>query len=59
MTNTPEPTIHLLALLLGKRTAKRLYRGSLTDLFLDDTVPEDVKQRLRARRPPAFSSRSV
>ena len=46
----PEPTLHLLSLLLGKRTAKRVYRGSLADLFLDDTVPEDVKLRLRASR---------
>ena len=46
----PEPTLHLLSLLLGKRAAQRHYRGSLTDLFLDDTVPEDVKLRLRASR---------
>lgn len=46
----PEPTLHLLSLLLGKRTAKRVYRGSLAELFLDDTVPDDVKQRLRASR---------
>ena len=46
----PEPTLHLLSLLLGKRTAKRVYRGSLADLFLDDTVPDDVKLRLRASR---------
>jgi DNA repair protein RadC len=37
-------------LLIGKRTAKRLYHGSLTDLFLDDTVPADVKLRLHASR---------
>jgi DNA repair protein RadC len=46
----PEPTLDLLSLLLGKRTAKRVYRGSLADLFLDDTLPEDVKLRLRASR---------
>ena len=46
----PEPTIHLLGLLIGKRTAKRLYRGSLTDLWLDDNVSVDVKLRLRASR---------
>ena len=34
MPDVPEPTLDLLALLLGKRTAKRVYRGSLTDLFL-------------------------
>ena len=43
MTDVPEPTLDLLSRLLGKRTAKRVYRGSLTDLFLDETVPEDVK----------------
>ena len=46
----PEPTLHLLSVLLGKRAAKRVYRGSLAELFLDDTVPEDVKLRLRASR---------
>jgi len=50
MTEVPEPTVELLSRLLGKRIAKRVYRGSLTDLFLDDTVPEDVKLRLRASR---------
>jgi DNA repair protein RadC len=46
----PEPTLHLLSLLLGKRTAKRIYRGSIADLFLDDTLPDDVRARLRASR---------
>ncbi len=50
MTDIPEPTLDLLSRLLGKRTAKRVYRGSLTDLFLDDTVPDDVKVCLRASR---------
>jgi len=50
MKEIPEPTLHLLSLLLGKRAAKRVYRGSLADLFLDDTVPDDVKARLRASR---------
>jgi hypothetical protein len=50
MNDLPEPTLHLLFLLLGKRTAKRVYRGSLADLYLDDAVPEDVKARLRASR---------
>jgi DNA repair protein RadC len=50
MNDPPEPTLHLLSLLLGKRTAKRVYRGSLTDLFLGDTAPEDVKARLRGSR---------
>lgn len=50
MTDVPEPTLELLSRLLGKRTAKRVYRGSLTDLFLDDDVAEDAKLRLRASR---------
>ena len=50
MNDTPEPTLELLSRLLGKRTAKRVYRGSLADLFLDDTVPAAVKARLRASR---------
>lgn len=50
MNDPPEPTLYLLSLLLGKRTAKRVYRGSLADLYLDDAVPEDVKARLRAAR---------
>jgi len=50
MTDIPEPTLELLSRLLGKRTAKRVYRGSLTDLFLDESVPDDVKLRLRASR---------
>lgn len=50
MPDVPEPTLDLLALLLGKRTAKRVYRGSLTDLFLDESVPTEVKARLRASR---------
>lgn len=50
MNDPPESTLDLLAKLLGKRAAKRLYRGSLADLFLDDTLPDDVKARLRASR---------
>ena len=50
MSDIPEPTLQLLSVLLGKRTAKHVYRGSLTDLFLDDTQPDDVKARLRASR---------
>ena len=46
----PEPTLHLLSLLLGKRTAKRVYHRTLTELFLDDTLPDGVKDRLRASR---------
>ena len=50
MNDVPEPTLELLSRLLGKRVAKRVFRGSLTDLFLDENVPTDVKTRLRASR---------
>ena len=50
MNDVPEPTLDLLARLLGRRIAKRVYRGSLTDLFLDENVPTDVKARLHASR---------
>ena len=50
MNDPPEPTLHLLSLLLGKRAAKRVYRGSLAELFVGDAAPEDVKARLRASR---------
>ena len=45
-----DSTLDLLSRLIGKRAAKRVFRGSIVDLFLDDTVPEDVKVRLRASR---------
>jgi DNA repair protein RadC len=48
MPDLPEPTLELLSRLLGKRTAKRVYRGSLTELFSGDSVPEDVRLQLRA-----------
>jgi len=50
MKDVPDSTLELLSRLLGKRTAKRVYRGSLAELFLDDTLPDDVKLRLRASR---------
>ena len=50
MHDMPEPTLDLLSRLLGKRIAKRVYRGSLTDLFLDESVPTEVRARLRASR---------
>lgn len=50
MHEIPESTIELLSLLLGKRLARRVYRGSLTELFLGDAAPEDVKVTLRASR---------
>ena len=43
-------TISLLSLILGKRAAKRLYRGSLVELFLAEKLPEDAKVRMRATR---------
>ena len=50
MNDVPEPTIELLSRLLGKRAAKRVHHRTLTELFLDDTLPDDVKARLRASR---------
>ena len=50
MPDVPEPTLDLLSRLLGKRTAKRVYRGSLTELFAGETVPEEVRLQLRASR---------
>jgi len=50
MNDVPEPTLELLSQLLGRRSAKRVYRGSLTDLYLDESVPANVKGRLHASR---------
>ena len=50
MPDVPETTLDLLARLIGKRAATRHYRGSLAGLFLDESLPEDVKMRLRATR---------
>lgn len=50
MTDIPEPTLELLSRLLGKRLAKQLYRGSLTDLFLGEDTPADAKLQLQASR---------
>ena len=50
MNDIPETTLDLLSHLLGKRAAKRVQHRTLTELFLDDTVPDDVKTRLRASR---------
>jgi DNA repair protein RadC len=50
MTDIPDSTLELLSQLLGKRVAKRVQHRTLTELFLDDTVPDDVKVRLRASR---------
>ena len=50
MPDDPESTLDLLSRLIGKRTAKRVYRGSLTELFAGETVPEEVQLKLRASR---------
>jgi DNA repair protein RadC len=50
MPDVPEPTLDLLSRLLGKRVAKRAFRGSLTELFTDESLPADVKARLHASR---------
>jgi DNA repair protein RadC len=50
MNDIPESTLDLLSRLLGKGIAKRVYRGSLTELFHDETVPDDVKAQLQASR---------
>ena len=50
MPDVPETTLELLSRLLGKRIAKRVYRGSLTELFAGETVPEEVRLQLRASR---------
>ena len=46
----PESTLDLLSRLLGKRLTRGVYRGSLTELFLDESVPDAVKIRLQASR---------
>jgi DNA repair protein RadC len=50
MNEPHEPTVNLLSRLLGKRTARRHFRGSLSDLFRDRSAPEDVQEQLRAAR---------
>jgi DNA repair protein RadC len=50
MNDIPETTLDLLSQLLGKRVAKRVQHRTLTDLFLDENLPDDVKVRLRASR---------
>ena len=46
----PEPTLQLLALLIGKRTAERLATRPLSELFLGEDIPDDVRSRLSAAR---------
>jgi DNA repair protein RadC len=46
----PEPTLHLLALLIGKGAAKRLATRPLSELFLGQDIPDDVRSRLSAAR---------
>lgn len=50
MHNAQSSTVELLSVILGKRSAKRLYRGSLVELFLGEKLPEDVRLRLAASR---------
>jgi DNA repair protein RadC len=50
MSDIPETTLELLALLLGKRAAKRLATRPLSELFLGEDVPDDVRARLSAAR---------
>ena len=48
MPDDSETTLDLLSRLLGKRTAKRVFHRTLTELFLDDTLPDDVKVKLQS-----------
>jgi DNA repair protein RadC len=50
MNDIHTSTSTLLSVILGKRRAKRLYRGSLVELFLGGSLPEDAKMRLSASR---------
>lgn len=43
-------TLDLLALLLGKRVAKRHYHGSLNHLFFGQDIPDGVRSHLSAAR---------
>ena len=48
--NDDATTLGLLGRILGKRAAKHVYRGSLTELFLNEDLPDDAKARLSASR---------
>ena len=48
--SSTESTRNLLAILVGKRHAARLYRGSLGELFHAEALPEEVGDRLAAAR---------
>lgn len=50
MNDLPEPTLHLLSLLLGKRTTRRVYRRSLADLYLLQPTESLGDKWLRLRR---------
>jgi len=50
MNDLHTSTTTLLALILGKRRAKQMYRGSLVELFLGEKVPEDVRARMAGAR---------
>jgi DNA repair protein RadC len=48
MTDIPDSTLELLALLIGKGAAKRLATRPLSELFRGEDVPDDVRARLSA-----------
>ena len=50
MNDMQTPTVELLGTLLGTRAAKRLYGGSLVELFLSESLPLPVHRRLSASR---------
>ncbi len=50
MNDIQTPTVELLTVIMGKRAAKRLYRGSLVELFLAEDLPADIRVRLTASR---------
>ena len=50
MRDTPDTTLELLSRLIGKRIAKRLATRPLSELFLGEDVPDDVRARLSAAR---------
>jgi DNA repair protein RadC len=45
-----QSTVSLLVEILGKRSAKKLYRGSLVELYLGEHLPEAAKVKLQASR---------
>src|SRR5262245_43546721 len=43
-------TVALLALIIGRRPAKKYWRGSLVELFLGERLPKDLQFRLVSAR---------